>query len=79
MIPPEAHPPDRGTGADQSSVPPDGYQMHALTALDGVLLYVTQRGEHVGSYFGNTEHAAAAAFATDLIDTVTGDQNEAGE
>lgn len=48
--------------------PPDGYLLHPLTALDGVLIYVTMRGEHVGSYFGPTEIAATAAVAADLFD-----------
>jgi hypothetical protein len=46
--------------------------MHVLPALDGVLLYLTLHGEHVGTYFGPTEHAAAAAAADDLIASVTG-------
>ena len=61
---PDAHPPDNDL--------PDSYTMHVLPALDGVLLYLTLRGEHVGTYFGPTERAAAAAAADDLIASVTG-------
>jgi hypothetical protein len=49
------------------TVPPDGYVLHPLTTLDGVLIYVTLYGEHVGTYFGSTETAATAAVASDLI------------
>jgi hypothetical protein len=45
--------------------------MHPLPALDGVLIYVTFRGEHVGTYFGPTERAAAAAVAADLVEIVS--------
>jgi hypothetical protein len=45
--------------------------MHVLPALDGVLLYLTLRGEHVGTFFGKTEHAAAAAAAEALLDAVS--------
>ena len=58
-------------GAGPASDPPNGYLMHPLVALDGVLIYVTLRGEHVGTYFGKTERAAAAAVAADLVDTIT--------
>jgi hypothetical protein len=61
---PDAHPPDNDL--------PGAYTMHVLPALDGVLLYLTLRGEHVGTYFGATERAAAAAAADDLIAKVTG-------
>ena len=59
--------------------PADGYTMHVLPALDGVLLYLTLRGEHVGTYFGATERAAAAAAAADLIAsvTITNDEGDA--
>jgi hypothetical protein len=60
----DAHPPDKELS--------DAYTMHVLPCLDGVLLYLTLRGEHVGTYFGPTEHAAAAAAADDLIASVTG-------
>ena len=56
--------------------PADEYTMHVLPALDGVLLYLTLRGEHVGTYFGATERAAAAAAAADLIATVTDKNTE---
>ena len=49
------------------AVPPDGYVLNPLTTLDGVLIYVTLYGEQVGTYFGNTETAATAAVAADLI------------
>jgi hypothetical protein len=49
--------------------PGGGYSAHSLRALDGVLLYVTLRGEHIGTYFGTTELAAAANAAADLTDT----------
>jgi hypothetical protein len=57
--------------------PPDGYTMHPLSALDGVLIYVTFHGEHVGTYFGSTERAAAAAVAADLVEIVTAGNGEA--
>ena len=63
------HDAEAGAGAPQ---PPDGYLMHPLPALDGVLIYVTLHGEHVGTYFGATERAAAAAVAADLVEIVSG-------
>jgi hypothetical protein len=57
--------------------PPDGYLMHPLPALDGVLIYVTFRGEHVGTYFGRTERAAAAAVAAELVEIVATGGGEA--
>ena len=51
--------------------------MHPLSALDGVLIYVTFRGEHVGTYFGPTERAAAAAVAADLVEIVSAGKGEA--
>ena len=58
--------------------PPDrDYTMHVLPALDGVLLYLTLRGEHVGTYFGPTEQAAAAAAAEALLDAVSTPDDEA--
>jgi hypothetical protein len=62
--------------ADTSVAPPDGYHTNILSTLDGVLIYVTLRGEHVGTYFGTTERAAAAAAATALIDRATGPTTE---
>jgi len=62
------HPDTEPPGSDL----PEAYTMHVLPALDGVLLYLTLRGEHVGTYFGPTERAAAAAAADDLIASVTG-------
>jgi len=52
--------------------------MHALPTLDGVLLYLTLRGEHVGTYFGKTERAAAAAAAAALVDRIGEPVEEAG-
>lgn len=66
-----------GTGSPQD--PPDGYLMHPLAALDGVLIYVTLHGEHVGSYFGKTERAASAAVAADLVEIVSGNDGEASK
>ena len=60
--------------------PPRGresYAIHPLLALDGVLLYVTCRGEAVGSYFGVDEEAAAEAAACDLGDTLLHDGTSA--
>jgi hypothetical protein len=51
--------------------------MHPLPALDGVLIYVTFRGEHVGTYFGRTERAAAAAVAAELVEIVATGGGEA--
>jgi hypothetical protein len=62
--------------AEPASVPPNGYLMHPLPALDGVLIYVTLHGEHVGTYFGKTERAAAAAAAADLVDAITESDEE---
>ena len=47
------------------------YSVHALSALDGVLLHVVSGGETVGSFFGPTEEAAAAAFAAHVTQAVT--------
>jgi hypothetical protein len=52
-----------------SAGPPDGYVLHPLSAIDGILIYVTRSGEHVGTYFGKTEAAATAAVASDLLDS----------
>ena len=53
---------------DRRSAPPDGFLLHPLTTLDGVMIYATLRGEHVGTYFGPTEQAATAALAADLFE-----------
>ena len=58
---------ERGAPDGLPAVPPDGYMLHPLPTLDGVLIYVTLYGEHVGTYFGTTETAATAAVAADLI------------
>lgn len=42
------------------------YSIHPLSALDGVMIFVTLNGETVGSYFGATEETAAAAVAQHL-------------
>ena len=42
------------------------YSIHPLSALDGVMIYVTLNGEAVGSYFGTDEETAAAALAEHL-------------
>ena len=62
--------------AETSVEPPDGYHTNILSTLDGVLIFVTLRGEHVGTYFGTTERAAAAAAAAALIDHVSGTGTE---
>jgi len=72
------HPDARSSGGEAEGPLSDGYTMHVLPALDGVLLYLTLRGEHVGTYFGPTERAAAAAAADDLIASVTTPSNEVG-
>lgn len=72
MNPPDALPPDEALRAPLG----DGYQMHVLSALDGVLIYLTLRGEHVGTYFGRDERSAAAAAAADLIADVTATNDE---
>jgi hypothetical protein len=54
------------SSSDPRRAGPTGYALHPLTALDGVLLYVTLGGEHVGTYFGATEAAAAASAASAL-------------
>ena len=72
------HPDARPGGGETDRQLSDAYTMHVLPALDGVLLYLTLRGEHVGTYFGATERAAAAAAADDLIASVTGNRNEVG-
>ena len=46
----------------------DGYSLHPLAALDGVLIYVTLHGEAVGCFFGRTEEAAAEAVAAKILD-----------
>lgn len=72
----DVRPHGTAAGADTSHEPPDGYLMHPLQTLDGVLIYVTLRGEHVGTYFGKTERAAAAAVAADLVDIVSAKTTE---
>lgn len=52
--------------------PADRYDLHPLAALDGVLIYVTLGGEHVGTFFGKTERAAAAAVAAELAAAASG-------
>ena len=74
----DVRPSDGGEADGSPPPPPDGYLMHPLPALDGVLIYVTFRGEHVGTYFGPTERAAAAAVAADLVEIVTAGDAEAG-
>ena len=74
----DVRPSDGGEAEGLPSTPPDGYMMHPLSALDGVLIYVTFRGEHVGTYFGPTERAAAAAVASDLVDIVAAGNGKAG-
>jgi hypothetical protein len=69
---PDAPPP----GGEADRALSDGYTMHVLSALDGVLLYLTLRGEHVGTYFGATERAAAAAAAEDLVTSVAATTDE---
>ena len=49
--------------------PGGSYSIHPLSALDGVLIYVTLNGEAVGSYFGANEEAAAAAVAERVAQT----------
>ena len=74
MDTPERPPPRVNALGEQS----EDYTMHVLPALDGVLLYLTLRGEHVGTYFGTTEQAAAAAAADDLIAAVSASNTEEG-
>jgi hypothetical protein len=69
----DVRPHDGDPGAEPVPQPPDGYLMHPLETLDGVMIYVTLRGEHVGTYFGQTERAAAAAVAADLVQIVAGE------
>ena len=68
----DPRPHDSGADAETSVQPPDGYLTNILSTLDGVLIYVTLHGEHVGTYFGTTERAAAAAAAAALIDRASG-------
>src|SRR5215208_4047554 len=70
--------PDSRPPGEPDNALSEAYTMHVLPALDGVLLYLTVRGEHVGTYFGATERAAAAAAAEDLIASVTVPRNEVG-
>ena len=42
------------------------YSVHPLSALDGVLLYVSSNGETVGFYFGTSERLAADRLAQSL-------------
>ena len=49
--------------ADARRPSPESYSVHPLSALDGVLIYVTLNGEAVGSFFGADERTAAAAVA----------------
>lgn len=51
--------------------PGGSYSIHPLSALDGVMIYVTLNGEAVGSYFGADEETAAAAFAQHLTAATT--------
>ena len=51
--------------------PGGSYSIHPLSALDGVMIYVTLNGEAVGSYFGADEEAAAAAVAEHLAVAAT--------
>lgn len=72
----DVRPHDRAAGRKSATPAPDGYLLHTLRALDGVLIYVTRRGEHVGTYFGANERAAAAAAALDLVDIESGNDDE---
>ena len=72
----DPRPHDSGVDAESSVEPPDGYLTNILSALDGVLIYVTLHGEHVGTYFGTTEREAAAAAASALIERATGATTE---
>ena len=49
------------------------YVLHPLSALDGVLIYVTLDGEAVGYFFGRTEEAAAAAVAATVLQQGAGE------
>lgn len=42
------------------------YSLHPLSALDGVLIYVTLNGETVGYFFGSSEQSAAEAVAAEI-------------
>jgi hypothetical protein len=57
--------PDERPGT-RDVAPGGSYSIHPLSALDGVMLYVTLNGEAIGSYFGATEEAAAEALAEHL-------------
>ena len=46
------------------------YSLHPLSALDGVLIYVTLNGEAVGYFFGRTEELAAEAVAAKILQRV---------
>jgi hypothetical protein len=74
----DERPAQGGEAEGSEGTPPDRYLMHPLPTLDGVLIYVTRRGEHVGTYFGPTERAAAAAVAEDLADIVSARIGEPG-
>ena len=58
---------------DAAPRPPQltSYLIHPLSALDGVLLYVTLNGESVGFYFGADEQAAARCAAAELIHPIS--------
>lgn len=77
MPTPEPLPPD-----SDAIVPPESrgaYTLRPLTALDGVLIHVTRHGEVVGSYFGKTELAAAAAVAREVFDVDNNSDTEESE
>ena len=58
---PDEHP----QGAPRASTC-GSYLLHPLSALDGVLIYVTLDGEAVGYFFGRTEEAAAEEVAANI-------------
>jgi hypothetical protein len=62
-------PHDDPTGA-QRALTCGKYSLHPLSALDGVLLYVTLDGETVGYFFGATEEEAAEAVAAAILQDV---------
>ena len=62
----DRRPPAAGPRADF----PGSYSIHPLSALDGVLIYVTLNGEAAGLYFGRNEEAAAEALAGGLTGIV---------
>lgn len=77
MPPPEPLPPDPSL-PDWIVQPesPGAYTLRPLAALDGVLIHVTRHGEVVGSYFGKTELAAAAAVAREVFDVDSNSESE---